>query len=123
MRLIGGAILMGVEDQETGTRRWKTGLTPDGISASLIQAGTVNTGIINIMNATEPTFKWDSFGISAYDVDWTGGSPNGRVDPSKFVRYDKYGLYGINSAATANNVHIDGSSWHPSSMDEIRDVA
>jgi hypothetical protein len=56
-------------------------------------------------------------------VDWTGGSPNGRVDPSKFVRYDKYGLYGINSAATANNVYIDGSSWHPSSMDEIRDVA
>ena len=122
LRLVGGAILMGIEDQETGERKWKTGLTPEGISASLIQAGTVNTGIINIMNATEPTFKWDSFGISAYDVDWTGGSPNGRVDPSKFVRYDKYGLYGINSAATAN-VHIDGSSWHPSSMDEIRQVA
>lgn len=123
MRLIGGAILMGVEDPETGERKWKTGLTPEGISASLIQAGTVNTGIINIMNATEPTFKWDSFGISAYDTDWTGGLANGRVDPSKFVRYDKYGLYGINSATTSNNVYIDGSSWHPTSMDDIRQNA
>ena len=119
MRLIGGAILMGVEDQETGTRRWKTGLTPDGISASLIQAGTVNTGIINIMNATEPTFKWDSFGISAYDVDWTGGSANGRVNPYKFVRFDKHGIYGIDSTNTGDNESINGEDWHPSSIDEI----
>jgi hypothetical protein len=36
MRLIGGAILMSVEDIETGERKWKTGLTPEGISATLI---------------------------------------------------------------------------------------
>jgi hypothetical protein len=36
LRLVGGAILLGVEDNETGLRKWKTGLTPDGINASLI---------------------------------------------------------------------------------------
>jgi hypothetical protein len=36
MRLIGGAILMNTQDVETGERKWKTGLTPEGISASLI---------------------------------------------------------------------------------------
>jgi hypothetical protein len=34
MRLIGGAILMSVVDPNTGARKWKTGLTPEGISAS-----------------------------------------------------------------------------------------
>jgi hypothetical protein len=72
------------------------------------------------MNATEPTFKWDNFGISAYDTDWTNNSPNGKVNSSKFVRYDKYGLYGINGESNSSNIYIDGSSWYPSSIDEIR---
>ena len=121
LRLVGGAILLGVEDSETGIRKWKTGLTPEGINATLIQAGTINTGIINIMNATEPTFKWDSFGISAYDTDWTGDTANGEVDTGKFVRYDKYGLYGIDSDLIST--YIDGSSWYPSNIDEIKQEA
>jgi hypothetical protein len=44
MRLIGGAILMSSADPDTGERSWKTGLTPEGISASLITAGTLNAG-------------------------------------------------------------------------------
>ena len=69
MRLIGGAILMGVLD-ENGERKWKTGLTPDGISASLVTAGTINTGSIAIMDSNNPAFRWDAFGISAFNADW-----------------------------------------------------
>ena len=123
MRLIGGAIMMSIEDGETGQRKWKTGLTPDGISASLITAGNINAGEISIMNANEPTFKWNAFGISAFDTDWTNNLPNGKVDPYTFVRFDKNGLYGINSKYTTGNVSINGENWAPSSLDEIRENA
>ena len=119
MRLIGGAILMSTENEETGERQWKTGLTPNGISASLITAGNINAGEISIMNANEPTFKWNSFGISAFDTDWTNDMPNGKVNPYKFVRFDKHGIYGINSSENASNSAINGEDWRPDSIDVI----
>ena len=114
MRLIGGAILMSVQDKETGARSWKTGLTPNGISATLITAGNINAGEISIMNANDPTFKWNSFGISAFDVDWINDMPNGKVNPYKFVRFDKHGIYGIDSANKIGNTSINGEDWVPS---------
>jgi hypothetical protein len=113
MRLIGGAILMSVEDPDTGLRSWKTGLTPDGISASLVTAGTINTGNIQIMNGKDATFKWDIFGISAFDVDWTGDSVTGAPNKNKFVRFDKHGIYGIDEDG---DLAVDGTTWKPSSM-------
>ena len=120
MRLIGGAILMSVQDKETGVRKWKTGLTPDGISASLVTAGTLNTGSISIMNGGDPLFRWDSFGLSAFDAEVAGefkyiSQPN----PFKFVRFDKYGLYGVNN----EKAQINGMSWVPSGLDDIHDNA
>lgn len=122
MRLIGGAILMSVEDSETGERKWKTGLTPEGISASLITAGTLNAGKITIMNGEEPVFRWDAFGISAFDIDWINGDISGTTNPYKFVRFDKYGIYGIDQESSQNGA-IDGRSWKPTSIDEIDQLA
>lgn len=138
MRLIGGAILMSIQDPDTGERSWKTGLTPEGISASLITTGTLNAGNITIMNADEPVFRWDAFGLSAFDIEWSNGVISGKVNPYKFVRFDKYGIYGIsnenifvpeeiNSKNQASNQQkeqvIDGRSWKPSSAEEILDRA
>ena len=120
MRLIGGAILMSVQDPNTGERSWKTGLTPEGISASLVTTGTLNAGNITIMNADEPTFRWDAFGLSAFDIDWSNGAISGKVNPFKFVRFDKYGIYGIDQDT---NGPRDGRSWKPSSQEEIDEVA
>ena len=118
MRLIGGAILMSVEDKETGQRIWKTGLTPEGISASLMTTGILNAGNIQIMNINEPVFRWDAFGISAFDADWTNGVIN-RINPYKFVRYDKFGIYGINSDSNLSNESVNGIVWKPNSQEEI----
>jgi hypothetical protein len=109
MRLIGGAILMSVQD-ENGQRKWKTGLTPEGISASLVTAGTVDTGKIQIKNGKDVTFLWNSFGISAFDVDWKNGEVDGTPDTSKFVRFDKHGIYGMDISADTVK---DGMSWAP----------
>lgn len=121
MRLIGGAILMGVQDKDSGERVWKTGLTPKGISASLVTAGTLNAGNIAIMNVNDPVFRWDAFGLSAFDTDWYNGDIVSAPNKYKFVRFDKYGIYGINSSE--NSTAIDGLSWKPSSQDEIDDNA
>lgn len=119
IRMIGGAILLSKQD-ENGQQKWVTGVTSDGISASLITAGMINAGEISIMNADEPVFRWDAYGISAYDAEWYDsgiGTTISGVDTTKFVRFDKYGIYGINSEVLTEA--IDGGSWHPADMEEI----
>ena len=49
LRAVGGAILLGQKD-DNGNDKWVTGITADGVSASVLTAGVVNTGEIQIMN-------------------------------------------------------------------------
>ena len=111
LRLVGGAILFSIENPETKETTWMTGITNQGISANLITAGRLDTGAIQIMSGEQPVFRWDAYGISAYDAYWS--SANGirsisGINTKKFVRFDKNGLYGINDSS------IDGISWAPS---------
>ena len=118
IKMIGGAILLKKQD-ENGQDKWTTGITSDGISASLITAGTINAGEIAIMNAKEPVFRWDAFGISAFDFiaqENDFGTTIGAINPKKFVRFDKYGIYGIDGT-------VDGMTWHATSMQEAEDKA
>jgi hypothetical protein len=116
--MIGGAILLSKQDKN-GEQQWVTGVTSDGVSASLITAGTLNAGEISIMNHDEPIFRWDSFGISAYDATWQEadfGTVISGVNSDKFVRFDKHGIYGINGS-------VNGLSWHPTNYNDIFDKA
>lgn len=117
MRLIGGAILMSTQDETTGERIWKTGLTPDGISASLVTAGTIDTGNINIKNGNDATFMWNACGLTAFDTDWTNGMVTGVPKSDKFIRFDKYGIYGVNKS------NINGTTWVPENAGEIDENA
>jgi hypothetical protein len=58
MRLAAGAIAFGTFD-ENNQVVWTNGLSKDGLSASHITSGTIDTAKIQIMNGTKPTFKWD----------------------------------------------------------------
>jgi hypothetical protein len=118
IRMIGGAILLSKQDKN-GEQQWVTGVTSDGVSASLITAGTLNAGEISIMNYDEPVFRWDSFGISAYDATWQEtdfGTVISGVNSGKFVRFDKHGIYGINGS-------VNGLSWHPVNKDGLLNLA
>jgi hypothetical protein len=89
-----------------------TGITNSGISANLITAGRLDTGAVQIMSGDSPVFRWDAYGISAYDAYWsTAGGINtiSGVNTNKFVRFDKNGIYGINNVSG-----VDGATWHPS---------
>jgi hypothetical protein len=111
LRAVGGAILLGNENGD-GTDTWVTGLTSKGISADLITAGAINTGEIQIMNGEQPTFRWDSHGITAYAFDnedsdiWISG-----MDKEKGVRFDRFGLYGYCGP--------NGEYWKPKNLSEI----
>ena len=112
LRLVGGAILFSVEKPDTNDTTWMTGITNQGISASLVTAGRLDTGAVQIMSGDKPVFRWDTYGISAYDAYWSssgGINTISGINTKKFVRFDKNGIYGIN-----NVQGIDGSVWHPS---------
>lgn len=117
IRMVGGAILLSKQDKN-GEQKWVTGVTSDGISASLITAGILNAGEITIMNYDQPLFRWDSHGLSAFDAIWSevnGVSVIGGVNQSKFVRFDKHGIYGITEG-------VD-SEWYPTDIEEIHEKA
>jgi hypothetical protein len=108
MHLIGNGIYLKSKDAN-GNDQWKTGLTADGISANLITSGRVDTGVIHIMNGDEPTFRWDTHGITAYDFESSGGdSVITDINPYKGVRFDRFGLYGYSG--------INGETWKPTGI-------
>jgi hypothetical protein len=117
--MVGGAILLSKQDKN-GKQKWVTGVTSDGISANLITAGTINAGEIAIMNYDEPVFRWDAYGLTAFDAKWKeveGSTLVDEVNPNKFVRFDKFGLYGIDKSS------VDGNIWRPRNTLEINDKA
>lgn len=69
---------------------WKNAIRGDGISTDVLTAGRINTNEIFVYDGNHPSFRWDSAGIDAYYFnDLTGNSTF-----NKFVRFDRFGLYG-----------------------------
>ena len=64
-----------------GSPQWKTGLTADGINASLITAGQIDTSLIRILSNGQPNFSWSDLGITSYGKETitTEGSNVGNV--------------------------------------------
>lgn len=110
LRLLGGKIMISRRDEQ-GKRYWATGMSSRGISADLITAGTINTGVLNIMSDGDPAFRWDTKGISAYS------KTTESYDRTKFTRFDSFGFYGINDPS------IDGQEWSPEDVSEISEKA
>lgn len=89
LRLVSGAMMFRTLD-ENGEEAWKTGITPEGVSADLITAGRIDSGTIQIMNKNDTSFRWDSKGITAYDVD-----NEGNYTKDRGVRFNSNGLLGF----------------------------
>lgn len=86
----------GLAISNDGGLNWTLGITANGINASAITTGYINTQEVVIGDKINPTFRWDKEGINAY-------AHNGSYfNSSKFVRYDQFGLYGINGVENFN---------------------
>lgn len=71
-----------------GGRNWTTGVGPQGINASVITTGRLDTNRIRIFNETAQTFEWNSKGIHAYEI-----NKDGKTLYNNFIRFDQYGIY------------------------------
>lgn len=91
-----------------GGTTWKNAVRGEGISTQYLTAGNINVGSIVILDGQFTTFRWDSKGISAY-VPIEGGG----INLGKFVRFDHYGVYGVNGEL----------NFSPNSEQEIYDKA
>lgn len=100
----------GIQVSTDGGTTWGTAISADGISAEQLTAGTINTQKIWLMDGNNPSFRWDKAGLNAYGLDENG---NNAYDLKTYVRFDKYGLYGIK-----NN-----EDYVASSLSDVRDKA
>ena len=105
IRIVGGGIFL---SNDFGTT-WNTGITGGGINANYITSGVLNTQLIQIWNNEYPTFRWDTNGISAYYFEQDENGELTNYNAARFVRFDQYGLYGIES----------DSAFSPSSESDI----
>jgi hypothetical protein len=83
----------GVFVTNDGGATWKNAIRGDGISTDLLTAGRINTEQITVYNGEYPSFRWDPNGLNAYKF-----NSDGVVDTTQFVRFDQYGIYGIQDA-------------------------
>ena len=112
VRLVSGGILI----TNNGGDTWAAGITGNGINASYLTAGQIDASRINIISGGFPTFRWDTNGISAYRFNLEEGT-NKPTNTSlgNFVRFDQYGLYGINTGNDLDFVVKD--------LDEVKKFA
>lgn len=101
------AVCGGIALTNDGGDTWTLGLTAKGVSAKLITSGILNTGEVNIMSGTDNTFRWDAFGLTAYDFSNTNDQIL-KLNTNKGVRFDHFGIYGFTG--------VDGSTWVPTSI-------
>lgn len=99
VRIVSGGVFL----TDDGGTNWHTGITGKGINANYITTGQLDTSLIRIMAGSFPSFRWDGVGLSAYEFELNEDGKTGKnFNYSKFVRFDQYGLYGINGQANFN---------------------
>ena len=79
---------------------WKNAVRGEGVATQYLTSGSINTNNIAIYDGAHASFRWDKYGINAYDA-------TREIDPNtnqeilkgiitnNFVRFDQYGVYGI----------------------------
>ena len=101
----------GIFVSDDGGVTWKNAIRGDGISTNLLTAGRIDTNEIYIYDANSPKFRWDSYGITAYSID-----DGAEVKFNKFIRFDKYGIYGYDGGANE-------SDFVPVNIQQVKDMA
>lgn len=95
-----------------GGTTWRSAIRGEGISTQYLTAGSINVGDIIIRDGNYVSFRWDYEGISAYAP---VGQESGGYNLGTFVRFDHYGLYGINGQSDFSPTSED-SIWEKASF-------
>lgn len=105
-----------------GGTTWKNAIRGEGVATQYLTAGSINTGNITILDGINPSFRWDNYGINAYkkhyeyNEDGTIKTFLG-ISPQNFVRFDQYGIYGIDGFKVADD--NNSKEYIPANEDAI----
>ena len=107
----------GIVFSDDGGETWTTMMKAGQIGVQFLSAGSISTSKITIMDGTTPAFRWDTNGITAYwsGKDYLTPESNPVLKMNRFVRFDKFGIYGYN-----NGNDNDNTNFVPASEEEIR---
>lgn len=92
VKLTSGGLLVSAD----GGKTWGVAITGYGISTEYLRAGIIDADKINIYNGAYPTFRWDGYGIRAIAYTADENRKVTSYNPSNYVTFDRFGLYGIN---------------------------
>ena len=92
---------------------WKNLVTAGDVSGNQI-GGSIDIGKVTIGDPNKPSFKWDVNGLNAYTYEENEPGSDAAVNFSKFVRFDKFGMYGYKG-------YIEDDLFTPKSVDELLD--
>lgn len=114
--LTGGANMVKIDSEGIHVSKdagitWDNAVNSNGLNTNKLTIGEINTQNVLLMDGDNPSFRWDKNGISAYGL--SDNDPDNPYDLKTFVRFDRYGLYGIQ-----NNPDFVATS-----LDEIQDNA
>lgn len=84
LRLIGGGLFLSPD----GGNTYKAGITPEGINASMITTGQLDTSKIVIRSTDTPNFELTDQGLTAYSS----------IVDSRITRFDQFGVYSSNKS-------------------------
>lgn len=115
VRLASGGIFLTKDGGET----WTTGITPNGINAKVITTGTLNAGLVNIVNGTQPTIIINKDGFTGRQVTGQGDEAviqdvfelkNGKLlvgseGSDSYMKFEN-GLLTVKGNVTANGLAI-----------------
>lgn len=107
----------GIVFSDDGGETWTTMIKAGQIGVQFLSAGSISTSKITIMDGTTPAFRWDTNGISAYwsGKDYLTPTSDPVLKMNRFVRFDKFGIYGYN-----NGNDEDNTNFVPASEEEVR---
>ena len=105
----------GISFTEDGGGHWSPAITGKGTEIGSILPGLISTDRISIMGGEYPTFNWDHSGINAYSYTEDSSGNVETVDDKKFVRFDRFGLYGVNKTTDSSF----SPDWQPTTEDSV----
>lgn len=108
---------------------WKNAVRGEGVATQYLTSGSINTNNISIYDGAHASFRWDKYGINAYDAtreidEATNQEVLKGIITNNFVRFDQYGVYGIKGTADdpynpQKEITVDGKTivgedkiWH-----------
>ena len=107
----------GIVFSDDGGETWTTMMKAGQIGVQFLSAGSISTSKITIVDGTTPAFRWDANGITAYwsGKDYLTPTSDSALKMNRFVRFDKFGIYGYN-----NGNDNDNTNFVPANEEEVR---